>query len=87
MEPMKTTEPNKALERSRLPRIRNIGVLMAIIPIIILVVDTFLKFEAFRNKNLAAPFFIVIGIGVALAVIAQKNMPSKDAYEFERFNK
>ena len=67
-----------------LPTIRNIGVLMAIIPVVIWVTDTFLKFEAFRNKNLAAPFFIIIGIGVVLAVIAQKNMPAKDAYGFER---
>ena len=70
-----------------LPAIRNIGVLMAILPIVIWVMDAFLKFEAFRNKNLAAPFFIIIGIGVALAVIAQKNMPEKSAYEFERSRK
>jgi len=70
-----------------LPTIRNIGVLIAIIPIIILVTDTFMKFEAFRNKDLVAPFFITIGAGLALAVIAQKNMPAKDAYEFERQQK
>jgi hypothetical protein len=67
-----------------LPTIRTIGVLIAITPIIVLVTDTFLKFEAFRNKDLATPFFITIGAGLALAIIAQKNMPAKDAYEFER---
>ena len=67
------------------PTLRNIGVALAVIPMVLLVVDSFLENKIIEDTPaLVMPFFITVGTGIALAIIAQKNMPRKEAYKFEQ---
>ena len=67
------------------PILRNVGVALAVIPMLLLVVDSFLKSKIIDDKPaLVTPFFITVGVGILLAIISQKNMPKKDSYKFEK---
>ena len=66
------------------PVLRTIGVALAVIPMLLLVVDQFLKKKIIERQEFVTPFFIIVGVGIILAIIAQKNMPKKDAYKFEQ---
>jgi uncharacterized membrane protein YkvI len=67
-----------------IPTLRNVGVALAVIPMLLLVIDSFLKKKIIDRQEFVTPFFIIVGVGIVLAIIAQKNMPKKDGYKFEQ---
>jgi len=64
--------------------LRNIGVALAVISVLLLVIDQFLKKKIIERQEFVAPYFIIVGVGIVLTIIAQKNMPKGVAYKFEQ---
>ena len=67
-----------------LPLIRYLGFFLAVFAVLIFLADTVWNLGFFKDPKLAIPFFIMVGTGITMAYIAQRNMPAKDALKFER---